>query len=181
MLVPIKAFHDAKLRLSPVLSPARRAALARHLAARVLGASGGLPVSVVCDDHAVAAFAESHGAEVIWTPGLGLSGAVRAGVEHLERRGVSLAVVVHADLPRASRLDLVGREGAVTLAPDRRFDGTNVLAVPTGTGFGYFYGRGSFERHRQEAARLGLPVEILEDERFAADVDLPGDLELIAN
>jgi 2-phospho-L-lactate guanylyltransferase len=62
--------------------------------------------------------------------------------------------------------------------PDRRRDGTNVAVVPTGAGFCFTYGAASFERHRREAARLGLPCEIIYDRRLAIDIDLPEDLEL---
>jgi 2-phospho-L-lactate guanylyltransferase len=64
----------------------------------------------------------------------------------------------------------------VTLVPDRRFDGTNVLALPTESGFRFSYGAGSFGRHRAEAARLDLPARIVADPHLAWDVDLPADL-----
>jgi 2-phospho-L-lactate guanylyltransferase (CobY/MobA/RfbA family) len=78
LLVPVKSFRTAKFRLSPVLSPDERAQLARRLATGVLAAAGGLPRNVVCDDAEVAKWAAGAGARVIWTPGLGLSGAVQA-------------------------------------------------------------------------------------------------------
>ena len=135
---------------------------------------------MACDDHEVAAFAESLGASVIWTPGLGLSGAVEAGVEHLRAAGVTIVVVSHADLPYAEDFAHIGEEGTVTIVPDRHRDGTNVIGVPAGAGFCFSYGPGSFERHCAEAARVGLPVIVVEDERLAADVDLPADLALLA-
>src|SRR3546814_8902284 len=70
VVVPVKAFSQAKVRLTPRLDPATRAELARAMADRVLRAAGTLPTSVVCDDDEVAAWAQRHGAEVIWTPGL---------------------------------------------------------------------------------------------------------------
>lgn len=179
LLVPIKAFHDSKLRLAPVLSPAERDALARDLAARVIRAAAGIPVAVVCDDHDVAAFAEGLGADVLWTPGLGLSGAVGRGVEVLASRGATTVTVAHADLPHAERLDAIGLDGSVTLVPDRHRDGTNVASVPAQAGFVFHYGPGSFGRHIAEAASLGLNVEVLEDERLATDVDRPGDLAFV--
>jgi 2-phospho-L-lactate guanylyltransferase len=182
LLVPVKAFHDSKLRLSAVLGPTERRSLARELAAGVLNAAGNLPAFVVCDDHEVAAFAESRGASVIWTPGLGLSGAVGAGVSKLATEGFDVVVVAHADLARARRFDHIGAAGAdgtATLVPDRRRDGTNVIALPSGKGFRFSYGRGSFTRHVDEARRVGLSVEVLEDAELAADVDDPADLVLI--
>jgi 2-phospho-L-lactate guanylyltransferase len=178
VLVPVKAFAQAKLRLAPALEPATRAELARAMAARVLRAAHALPVSVVCDDEEVRAWAERQGAEAIWTPGLGLNGAVEAGIAHLASRGVAHAIVAHADLPLATDLTWLATSGCVTLVPDRHRDGTNVAAVPTDAGFRFAYGAASFARHRAEAARLGLVACLVPDGPLGWDIDLPGDLEL---
>lgn len=178
VLVPVKAFAHAKLRLAPAFDPSTRAELARAMAARVLRAAQPLPVSVVCDDEEVRAWAERQGAEAIWTPGLGLNGAIEAGVAHLARRGVAHAIVAHADLPLATDLGWLALDGAVTLVPDRHGDGTNVLSVPTGVGFGFAYGGGSFASHRTEATRLGLATRLVPDEALGWDVDVPADLQL---
>ena len=162
-----------------MLDSRAREALARELAAKVIGAAAPLGVLVVCDDEDVAKWATEHGARVAWTPGLGLSAAVMAGVSQLAGEGTDLAVVAHADLPFAAGLATLGAAGRITLVPDRRRDGTNVAVVPTGVGFGFAYGPGSFERHRAEAARLGLACEIVYDRRLALDIDLPEDLALV--
>jgi 2-phospho-L-lactate guanylyltransferase len=178
VLVPIKAFADAKVRLSPALSRPEREALARRLARHVLAAAAPLPAYVVCDDEAVADLATREGAEVLWTPGLGLDGAVQEGVARTLLAGFDRAVVAHADLPRVAGLaDLAEASRGIVLAPDRRDDGTNVIALPTAAGFRFAYGPGSFARHVAEAERLALPATIVRDERFAWDVDLPADLE----
>ena len=65
----------------------------------------------------------------------------------------------------------------VTLVPDRRDDGTNVLRLPAGCDFHFAYGPGSFRAHRAEAARLGLPVRVLRDPDLAYDVDWPADVD----
>jgi 2-phospho-L-lactate guanylyltransferase len=179
VLVPVKSFRAAKLRLATVLDASEREALARELASRVIDAAAPLAVLVVCDDEEVATWATEHGASVAWTPGLGLSAAVMTGVSQLAAEGVDLAVVAHADLPFATGLTGLGEAGTVTLVPDRRRDGTNVAVVPTGVGFCFAYGTGSFERHRTEAARLGLPCQIVYDRRLALDIDLPEDLALL--
>ncbi len=178
-LVPVKSFRAAKLRLAAVLDPPAREALARELASRVILAAAPLPVLVVCDDHDVAVWAAEHGARVAWTPGLGLSAAVMAGVDQLASEGIELAVVAHADLPLAAGLATLGDPGTVTLVPDLRLDGTNVAVVPTDAGFCFAYGAGSYERHRQEAARIGLPCLTVYDRRLAVDIDLPEDLALV--
>ena len=86
VLVPVKSFALAKARLASVLDPVGRAALAQAMAARVIAAGAPARVWVVCDDVEVAEFARRLGAEVCWTPGLGLNGAV---AEALDRARVA--------------------------------------------------------------------------------------------
>ena len=178
VLVPVKAFAAAKVRLAPALDAGARAALARSMATRVVGAAGSMPVTVACDDEDVRSWAESCGAAVEWTPGLGLNGAVQQGFASLLAAGCDVVVVAHADLPHAERLErLVPGPGVVAVVPDRRDDGTNVLAVPaSGSSFVFAYGPGSFRRHVAEATRLGLEVRVERLPELQWDVDLPDDL-----
>lgn len=176
MLVPVKAFGTAKARLAPTLDAAGRAELARIMAAGVLAAAGPLPVAVVCDDPEVASWAREKGAMVLPEPGRGLNGAVEAGVERLGDAGASEVLVVHADLPFAHEVAQLAGFGGVTLVPDRRDDGTNVVCVATGAGFRFHYGPGSFARHRAEAHRLGLVCRVVRDPELTWDVDVPGDI-----
>ena|SRR5579871_4393931 len=179
VLVPVKRFAEAKVRLAPALGPAERAALARDMATAVLRAAAPLPVAVVCDDTEVAEWARTRGALVVWEPGRGLNGAVEAGVAQLSGAGVSRVVVAHGDLPRATGLAMIVEGDGVLLVPDRRRDGTNVVVVPSGAGFRFSYGPGSFERHVEEARRLGLPLSVLDDPSLAFDVDWPADLDML--
>lgn len=182
MLVPVKAFGEAKRRLSPALSGADRARLTRSLAAGVVAAAAPLPVAVVCDDREVAAWARALGALVIWEPGRGLNGAVAEGVAHLAAQGMATVLVAHGDLARPDELaSLLDRHppGGVTLVPDGRDDGTNVLVVPACAGFRFSYGPGSFRRHLDEAYRSGLTVQVVRDRDLALDIDVPSDLPLM--
>ena len=184
MLVPIKAFADAKARLEGALDGDARAGLARRLAAGVLAAAAPQPVWVVCDDDEVAAFAAAAGAGVVRQPAAGLNAGVQHAVEELAGAGVAVVVVAHADLPRPDGLGAVAaRAGTdrVVLVPDRHGEGTNVLAVPTGGGFRFAYGPGSAAAHRAEAERLGLPVEVVADQGLGWDVDVPADLTDLAD
>lgn len=174
LVVPVKSFARAKARLAPVLDEHERAALARSMAERVLAAAGSLPITIACDDDEVASWAREHGAAVAWVPGTDLNGAVTQAVRALD---VDRAVVAHADLPNARDLTVaVGHGDDVVLVPDRHRDGTNVLSIPCGSGFEFRYGPGSFERHREEAARLGLAIVVLEPADLTWDVDEPRDL-----
>lgn len=178
VVIPVKAFHAAKLRLAPALSPAARALLAREMATRVVRAAGSLPVLVVCDDEGVRSWAVDVGASAHWTPGLGLIGAVEAGVDAAAAAGADRVLVAHADLPLATGLDHVVGDDGVLIVPDRWNDGTNVIAVPATSGFRFAYGPGSAQRHAVEAHRLGLRVQVIDDQVLGWDVDHPGDLQL---
>ncbi len=178
VLLPVKAFAEAKLRLAPALGPTARRMLARDMATHVLRCAGPLPVAVVCDDVEVAAWAREHHALVVWEPERGLNRAVEAGVERLATEGVERVIVAHADLAFASELGWVAEFPGITLVPDREENGTNVVGLPAGSGFRFSYGPGSFARHQIEARRLGLPVRVVRASDLARDVDLPADLAL---
>ena len=176
VLIPIKAFTQAKGRLRPVLTPEHREQLARWTAERVLVAAGELPVFVVCDDAAVAAWAVAHGAEVLWQRDQGLNGAVDNAVSLLGDAGHRHVIVVHGDLPRPGSLAAFAHADTVTLVPDRRLDGTNVLSFPVHPGISATYGAGSFRRHLAAAMQTGCAVEVVRDRFMALDIDHPIDL-----
>jgi 2-phospho-L-lactate guanylyltransferase len=176
VVVPVKAFTDAKERLASVLGPAERATLARSLATGVVAAADPMPVVVSCDDDEVRQWALDLGHRVDWTPGLDLNGAVSATVSRVAAEGTQRVLVIHADLPFARDLDRLTDHPGVTLVPDRRGDGTNVAVVPAAAGWRFAYGPGSFARHRAEAERLGLALRVVEDRALGWDVDVSEDL-----
>jgi len=177
VLVPVKAFAEAKVRLAPALGPDARRSLVRAMAEHVVRAAEGLPVSVVCDDDEVAAWARAQGASVVWAPERGLNGAVEEGVATLAAQGATQVIVAHADLPLAADLASVAAFSGVTLVPDRHDDGTNVACVPSDAGFRFSYGPGSLAHHTAETQRLGLALRILHEPLLAWDVDVPADLD----
>lgn len=177
VLIPVKAFHQAKRRLDQVLSESERERLVRSMATHVVAACAPLPVAVVCDDEEVATWAAAQGATVLWEPGQGLNGAVRAGVGRLAASGARWVTIAHGDLPRARGLGTLSPFDGVTLVPDRRDDGTNVLRLPAPCDFRFAYGPGSFRAHRAESTRLGLAIRVVRDPDLAYDVDWPADVE----
>jgi 2-phospho-L-lactate guanylyltransferase len=176
VLVPVKAFGQAKRRLGQALAEPDRVRLVQSMATHVVAACAPLPVAVVCDDEDVARWAEALGATVLWEPGQGLNRAVGAGVARLAAAGALWVTVAHGDLPKARGLGTLPPFDGVTLVPDRRDDGTNVMRLPTSHEFRFAYGPGSFRAHRAEASRIGLPVRVLRDPDLAYDVDWPADV-----
>jgi 2-phospho-L-lactate guanylyltransferase len=180
VLVPVKAFGQAKRRLGRALTEPDRVRLVQSMASHVVAACAPLPVAVVCDDKDVAGWAAGLGASVLWEPGQGLNRAVGAGVARLAAAGALWVTIAHGDLPRAKGLGTLPPFDGVTLVPDRRDDGTNVMRLPTSHEFRFSYGPGSFRAHRAEASRLGLAVRVLRDPDLAYDVDWPSDVEELA-
>ena len=175
VLVPIRSFDDAKSRLAESLNPQTRWALMRQMAETVVVAAHDLPVWVVTDDDEVVQWAQELHATSHRVGVSGLNPAITAAAAAAALAGAARIIIAHADLPYASDLRVVTGSG-VAIAPDRNRDGTNVMSLPTGTGFRFAYGPGSFEKHRAEAARLGLDFSEIDDASLAWDVDSPEDL-----
>ena len=176
VLVPVKRFAAAKRRLAALLEPTERATLARWLADRVVAAAAPLPTFVACDDDEVASWADQAGAQVLWSPGLGLNGAVDAGRTTIAGKGFDHLVIAHSDLPLARGLPALATPETICLVPDRRRDGTNVLAMPVDATLPASYGGGSFARHLELAMAGDRRVEVRADGRLAIDLDTPDDL-----
>lgn len=176
VVIPVKSFDVAKERLAEALKPEDRAALARKMAAGVVAAAAPLPTYVVCGSVDVAAWAVEAGAGVIWLARPGLNLAIAHATASLHNDGYQRAIIAHGDLPLARSLSWVGDFDGVTIVPDRRGEGTNVMAVPLGTDFGFHYGEQSAPAHRAEADRLGLALRVVPDDSLGWDVDVPADL-----
>jgi 2-phospho-L-lactate/phosphoenolpyruvate guanylyltransferase len=191
VLVPVKRFTAAKGRLRGTLEAADRARFAKWMATGVLEAVRGHATFVACDDDEVAEWAETQGAHIIWGRGLGLNGAVDDGIEQIAKLDFAHVTVAHADLPRPGNLASVAREHCVTLVPDRRRDGTNVMSFPTASPLRASYGGGSFGRHLAQAlayakssaefgaefgAGSGPSLEVRSDVDLSLDLDTPDDL-----
>ncbi|TSA52175.1 MAG: 2-phospho-L-lactate guanylyltransferase [Actinobacteria bacterium] len=178
VIIPVKAFAEAKERLSAVLDPTQRYKLARTTAQGVLSAVLGVPIFVVSNDPEVAKWATTSGASIVAQVTPGLNGAVEAGIT--AAKNFDWVMIVHSDLPQPATLrslfDSVVEDHPVILVPDRRTDGTNVLIIPIGAGFRVAYGPQSFAKHLTEAQRLGFAAQIVQDPHLALDIDTPDDL-----
>lgn len=179
VVLPIKGFSDAKGRLEPVLSAENRASLAAFTAGGVLEATEGIDTFVVCDNDEVAQWARERGAMVVRQHKVGLNGAVANGVDTAQYKR-DWVLIAHSDLPfpeaLLSVIDFTLVTSTVTIVPDRHLDGTNVLIIPSGCGFTFHYGPGSFAAHQAEAARVGLPMRVVQHEQLGLDIDTPDDL-----
>lgn len=183
ILIPCKAFSRGKSRLAGVLTRGQRAALCqrlyRHTLAEALAT--GARVAVVSADAEVSDLAREKGARVIADPGAGLNAALALGVATLGGRAPLMVLPI--DLPGVSALRLaeLAATPGITLIPDRRDDGTNLMLLGRDARdrFRLAYGQGSLARHARIARDLALPLAVRRDPDLALDLDLPADLGLL--
>ena len=179
VVIPIRSFDAGKSRLGSTLDPARRADLLQAMAENVVAAAGPMPVAVVSNATEVRRWAATLGLTVLDDPGT-LNLAAAAGLGWAAAAGFGRVVVAHADLPLATSLAPVARDGlrpVVAAVPCHRDDGTPVLSLPTAaTGFVFAYGPGSFRRHAAAARAAGLAFRVRRDGLLGRDVDSPEDL-----
>lgn len=177
ILIPIKAFSKAKMRLSPELDGKAREQLARKMAAHVvtIAKNATEDIFVVCEDESVAKWAKGLDVEIIWSEGCDLNASIELSAKTLLADYAEM-IVAHSDLPEVKDFGSMLGDSAISLAPDRHKDGTNVLRVPLNAGFKFHYGKNSFELHLKEAKRLSLEVEVVERADLALDIDVVEDL-----
>jgi 2-phospho-L-lactate guanylyltransferase len=188
-LVPIKAFDNAKTRLTEALSARQRHDFARAMATRVIGQllqeKDLAGVAVVTSDRDVAAFSRLLRAQVIREDDPStLTQAVAGGVSHLFGGGATAVLVIPADIPLILADDIsalvAGRTQAdVTIVPSRD-GGTNALLLSADCPSLFAYGPDSAVRHRHRAEAAGLSVQMRDFPLLAFDIDTIEDLRELA-
>ena len=184
VLVAVKALAHAKTRLSPVLAPARRAALVLAMLADTVDAALRCPavcsVHVVSPDPRVLGHAAELGAHPVTDPTTNLNDALGHGAAGLDPR-VAIAAL-QGDLP-ALRPDELGEAlacctGLRAAVPDRDGGGTVLLMAPPGAGLDPRFGPGSAASHRDSGAVVvrgawpGLRTDVDTADDLAAAVGL---------
>ncbi len=190
ILVPVKNLSGAKQRLSPVLSPEERLALAQAMCEDVLEALAKWKkrpaVAVVTSDEFARELAARFSFEVIADDANpGETGAIEMATAVCCERGEASTLVVPADIPLIESaelekvLDAAPARGAV-LVPDAAGRGTNAAWRAPADLFPLRFGNDSFKPHLAEANATGLPCVVLELPSIARDIDRPEDLFEVA-
>jgi len=186
ILVPVKHLETSKQRLSALLSPSERCALAEAMLQDVLAALDASRhrgyVVLVSGDARAHQLASQYGFEVIDDPDdPGETGAIETATRTAIKRGAEFTLVLPADIPliTAAEVDQIFEvappEGTV-LAPSASGRGTNaVLQRPPGL-FPLRFGNDSFLPHLAAARATGNPLEVLRLARIGIDIDEPPDL-----
>ncbi|MBI3693567.1 MAG: 2-phospho-L-lactate guanylyltransferase [Acidobacteria bacterium] len=184
-LLPVKAPHLAKQRLSAVLEPVQREALARsmyeEMMTKVRAARGIDRIIVATSDDAIAAHARRSGALVLeeteqHSHSRSADNAARWAME----QGATTVILLPIDVPLATPAEIESLARAVRpgvlLVPSADGTGTNALVLTPPDAIASHFGPGSFRRHLEEAQARGLLVEVLRPPGLVFDVDTPEDL-----
>jgi 2-phospho-L-lactate guanylyltransferase len=190
ILIPVKNLSDAKQRLSCLLSPEERLALAHAMCEDVLEEiarwRGRPPVAVVTGDPFARNLALRLQFEVIAdNSNPGETGAIEMATAICRERGAVSTLVVPADIPLIETAELErivesAPPGGAVLVPDAAGRGTNAALRAPADLFPLRFGNDSFLPHLAAAKATGKPCVVLKLPGIARDVDRPADLQEVA-
>jgi 2-phospho-L-lactate guanylyltransferase len=193
ILVPIKNLTEAKQRLSSILNPEQRFALAQAMCEDVLQTlahwQNRPPVAVVTNDPFARDVAALFNFEVIVDDNSGETSAIEIATAVSKSRGANSTLVIPADIPLidcselqqiADAAPLAGNRGGTVLVPDAAGRGTNAAWRSPADLFPLRFGNDSFLPHLASAKATALPCVVLELPGIARDVDRPEDLHELA-
>ena len=194
-LIPVKAFRNAKQRLSPLLSRAGRELLAetmfRDVLAQVRMARGLVKTVVVTGDDRVANIASSGGVEVIREiTECGETDAVDFARGQLKSAGCEAVLIIPGDLPLMHARDIeqvlaqapaTPAEPFALLVPSHDRLGTNALLLAPPDVIQLRFGYDSFNFHLSQLTASGLPVRFMVNQNIALDIDEPADLRQLVS
>ena len=187
-VLPVKELAGAKGRLSPLLSPKERQALARVTVGEVmdaLAAARGLAgILVVTLDPWAAAQAARIGARVVEEGARdGHTGSVAAAVRLLAREGRRGMLTMPGDVPAATSAVIeavlaahpaAGRAFTIVPAHDER--GSNAVLCSPPDAVPLRFGDDSYRPHLDAARREGIEPRVVRLPGIALDLDHPADL-----
>jgi 2-phospho-L-lactate guanylyltransferase len=180
--LPVKSLGHAKSRLSPLLSPLERGALALAMYEDVLDetlALDGWETWVVSSDESVLEIALGRHAHGIVEEGPSLRSAIRQIEAEAAARQSEALAILHADTPLITTDALraaLHTLGPVVIAPSADERGTNLLLRRPPAVIPSRFGPDSFRRHLETAAERGLPTAVVERDELSFDLDEPGDI-----
>ncbi|PYU51556.1 MAG: 2-phospho-L-lactate guanylyltransferase [Acidobacteria bacterium] len=190
LLLPIKDLRNAKKRLTDVLTPEERFALAEAMLADTIRAVQGVrrieKIFVITNYEPAMQLAEENGWEILREEQqISESHSVDAASKLCEHRGVSGLLRLPLDLPLIQSADIDEllvvecRAPSLVIVPSRDGTGTNAMLRTPPTLFPSHFGNGSFAKHLAEAERAHARVIVRRNPRLEMDVDDEADLRAL--
>jgi 2-phospho-L-lactate guanylyltransferase len=187
VIIPVKTFDLAKQRLSSILQPSERAALARTMLVDVLNvvASVVLPsnVIVVTSSPEASEIAQRAGTRVLQEAASSdLNSAIEEASRHAMVQDAGGFLMLPADVPEITTAAVrqafvaLDQDFSLVLAPAISDGGTNLLACRPPHAIRPEFGPKSFARHLAAGEQAGLACHVLNSPELGRDVDSPEDL-----
>ena len=185
-VLPVKAPTNAKQRLSGLLSPSQREALARLMFQEVLStlcAVRGLDrIIVATSDRAVADQAGRSGADVLEEEEQrGHSHSADAAARHAMELGAATVLLLPIDVPLITAAEIeeliAAATAGVMIVPDLEGTGTNALVRTPPDVIPCCFGPGSYLAHLNQARERGVPAMVRRPAGLVFDIDTPEDVE----
>jgi 2-phospho-L-lactate guanylyltransferase len=192
VIIPVKTFDLAKQRLSSILHPSERAALARTMLVDVLNivASVVLPsnVIVVTSSPEASRIATRAGAQVLQEAASSdLNSAIEIASRHAIVQNAGGFLMLPADVPEITiavvrqTFAALNQSFSLVLAPAISDGGTNLLACRPPQAIRPEFGPESFAKHLAAGERSGLACHVLNSPELGRDIDSPEDLVRFLN
>lgn len=188
-IIPVKPLRRGKSRLSSVLTEDERTLLNFTMLGNLLRSLTNVPdieeILVVSRDPAALALAREYRAKTVMEEGKPeLNLALRRAALVAEAYSAHDILVLPADLPIITVQDIqcllshIKTPPQMIIAPDRRGDGTNALYLSPPGIVNFQFGPRSFQKHMNQAERLGIRIDVCNLQGFGLDLDYPEDLSL---
>ena len=184
--VPVKEFAGAKQRLTSLLTPEQRRALAEAMLEDVLAALAEAPLAgimVNTVDPKATELARRYGARVVTDDAhTGHTGAVTAMARILAAEGNDM-LTVPGDIPRVTATEIAilieARRPApsLTIVPARDELGSNAMLCSPPLVMPFRFGDNSYFPHLAAARSLGIESTIVKLPGIGLDIDQPEDVQ----
>ncbi len=190
LLLPVKDLHNAKKRLTGVLTPEERFALAGSMLADTIRAVRGVrcaeKVFIVTNYEPAMQLAEENRWEILREEQqISESHSVDTASRLCEEKGVTGLLRLPLDLPLIQSNDIDELltvecpSPALVIVPSRDGTGTNAMLRTPPTLFPSHFGNGSFAKHLAEAESVRAQVIVRRNSRLEMDVDDEADLRAL--
>jgi 2-phospho-L-lactate guanylyltransferase len=187
VVIPVKPFDFAKQRLSGVLQPSQRAALARTMLVDVLN----VVASAVAPSDVIVVTASAEATEIAKRSRMqvlpeaaasDLNAAVEAASRHRMVQNAGGFLMLPADVPEITTAAIhqafaaLDQNFSLVLAPATSDGGTNLLACRPPHAIRPQFGTQSFAKHLAAGKQAGLACHVLNSAELGRDIDSPDDL-----
>lgn len=184
-LLPVKAPQNAKQRLSGLLSPSQREALARvmyeEMLAKLCAARNVDRVAVATSDWRAAELARRAGAMVFEeAEQRGHSHSADAAARRALELGARSVLLLPIDVPLATTAEIeelaASARSGVLIVPSADGTGTNALVRTPPDAIKSCFGPNSLAAHLEQARSRGITAEVVRPPGIVFDLDTPEDV-----